>query len=98
MLTHFGNGLVDIFKSGFKNGEVAAVKYPPNPSDLSSEVTKISSEITRLGASGKAACAIRLRSGLAGAGERPRRAGGARGAGARAMDRTERLRSKWPGF
>jgi ABC-type branched-subunit amino acid transport system substrate-binding protein len=54
----FGNGLVDIFKPGFAaagGGEVATVKYTADAPDLSSEVTKVSSEITRLSASGKTA-------------------------------------------
>lgn len=54
----FGNGLVDIFKPGFQaagGGEVATVKYTADAPDLSSEVTKVSSEITRLSGSGKTA-------------------------------------------
>ena len=40
----FGNGMTDIFKAGFQaagGGEVAVVKYAPDPPDLSSEVAKV---------------------------------------------------------
>jgi branched-chain amino acid transport system substrate-binding protein len=50
----FGNGMYSAFGSGFK-GTLSEVKYPTNPSDLSSEVTKVSSEIARLSSSGKTA-------------------------------------------
>ena len=47
----FGNGLATQFTSDFKAAggkEVADVKYAPNPTDLSSEATKLSSETSRL--------------------------------------------------
>jgi branched-chain amino acid transport system substrate-binding protein len=50
----FGNGMYSAFSSGFK-GTLSEIKYPTNPSDLSSEVTKASSEIARLMPSGKTA-------------------------------------------
>ena len=54
----FGNGLLKIFGDRFKaagGGEVSAVKYPTNAADLSSEMTKVSSEVARLSASGSTA-------------------------------------------
>jgi branched-chain amino acid transport system substrate-binding protein len=52
----FGTGLVKIFSDKFKGkGEIATVKYPKDAPDLSSEVTKVSSEIARLSASGSTA-------------------------------------------
>ncbi len=50
----FGNGMYSAFSNGFK-GTVSEVKYPNNPTDLSSEITKVSSEIARLAPSGKTA-------------------------------------------
>jgi branched-chain amino acid transport system substrate-binding protein len=54
----FGNGLSDTFMSDFKaagGGEVSVVKYAPDPTDLSSEATKLSAETSRLSGSGKTA-------------------------------------------
>lgn len=54
----FGNGLTDSFIKQFKEAggkEVVAVKYAPEPSDLTSEVTKVSSEVARLSDAGKTA-------------------------------------------
>ncbi|HVO43805.1 MAG TPA: penicillin-binding protein activator [Aggregatilineales bacterium] len=54
----FGTGLLKIFGDRFKasgGGEVSAVKYPSNAADLSSEMTKVSSEVARLSASGSTA-------------------------------------------
>jgi len=61
----FGNGMVSAFTTDFQAAggkEVSDVKYAPNPTDLSSEATKVSSEVTRLSASGKTAilCACYL--------------------------------------
>lgn len=47
----FGNGMNEIFTKGFQaagGGEVAVVKYAPEPTDLSSEVTKLTAEVKRL--------------------------------------------------
>jgi branched-chain amino acid transport system substrate-binding protein len=54
----FGNGLMEIFSAGFQaggGGEIAVVKYAPEPTDLSGEVTSLSAEVARLQASGKTA-------------------------------------------
>src|SRR5258708_3310373 len=54
----FGTGLLNIFTERFKaagGGEISSVKYPANAADLSSEVTKVSSEIARLSANGSTA-------------------------------------------
>ncbi len=54
----FGNGMIEGFTSGFQTsggGEVAVVKYAPEPTDLSAEVTKLSAEVTRLQAAGSTA-------------------------------------------
>ena len=54
----FGNGLMEIFSKGFQSGgggEVAVVKYAPDPADLSGEVTKLSAEVARLKAAGNTA-------------------------------------------
>lgn len=54
----FGNGLADLFQEGFQaagGGEVAIVKYAPEPPDLSSEVSKLSAEVARLKESGETA-------------------------------------------
>lgn len=45
----FGNGLASVFESNF-GGNVVSVGYAPEPTDLSSEVTKVSSEIAAIGA------------------------------------------------
>lgn len=50
----FGNGMYSAFSNGFK-GTLSEVKYPNNPTDLSAEITKVSSEIARLAPSGKTA-------------------------------------------
>lgn len=54
----FGNGLTEAFTEQFQAAggkEVVAVKYAPEPSDLTSEVTKVSSEIARLSEAGSTA-------------------------------------------
>src|SRR5258708_3271908 len=53
----FGTGLLNIFSQRFKatGGELSSVKYPKDATDLSSEVTKVSSEIARLSAKGSTA-------------------------------------------
>ncbi len=54
----FGNGLAESFSAGFEEAggqEVAVVKYAPEPTDLSSEVTKVSAEIARLAEAGNTA-------------------------------------------
>jgi branched-chain amino acid transport system substrate-binding protein len=54
----FGSGMVDIFTEGFQaagGGEVATVKYAPEPPDLTSEAAAVSAEIARLSATGKTA-------------------------------------------
>lgn len=54
----FGNGMVKVFGDGFKaagGGEISAVPYASNATDLSSEVTKVSAEIVRLSGTGKTA-------------------------------------------
>lgn len=54
----FGNGLTQIFQEGFEaagGGEVAVVKYAPDPPELSSEVSKVSSEVARLSEAGDTA-------------------------------------------
>lgn len=51
----FGNGMAEAFSAGFQangGGEVAVVKYAPDPTDLSSETAKVSDEVSRLSASG----------------------------------------------
>lgn len=50
----FGNGLVDAFTSDF-GGEVAVTKYAPEPTDVTSEVTRVSADIARLSAEGETA-------------------------------------------
>lgn len=45
----FGNGLASVFESNF-GGNVVSVSYAPEPTDLSGEVTKVSSEIATIGA------------------------------------------------
>ncbi len=54
----FGNALAAIFTKGFQaagGGEVSVIKYSPEPTDLSGEVTKLSSETARLSKAGKTA-------------------------------------------
>lgn len=54
----FGNGLAEIFQKGFQDaggGEVSIVKYAPDPTDLSGEVSKLSAEVARLKESGETA-------------------------------------------
>jgi branched-chain amino acid transport system substrate-binding protein len=46
----FGNGMVEAFTEGFQangGGEVAVVTFAPDPADLSGEMSKLSSEVTR---------------------------------------------------
>lgn len=54
----FGNGFTEAFTEQFQAAggkEVVAIKYAPEPSDLTSEVTKVSSEIARLSDAGATA-------------------------------------------
>lgn len=54
----FGNGLAESFTKGFQDaggGEVSVIKYSPDPTDLSGEVSKLSAEVARLSAQGKTA-------------------------------------------
>jgi branched-chain amino acid transport system substrate-binding protein len=54
----FGNGMVDVFTEHFQaggGGEVAVVKYAPEPTDLSGEVASTSAEVARLSAEGPTA-------------------------------------------
>lgn len=54
----FGNGMAEVFQNNFAaagGGEVAVVKYAPDPTDLSSEMTKVSAEVARLSDAGKTA-------------------------------------------
>lgn len=54
----FGTGLYQTFSDLFKaggGGEFSGIKYPKDATDLSSEVTKASSEIARLSATGSTA-------------------------------------------
>lgn len=54
----FGAGMVDIFTAEFQaagGGEVATVKYAPDPPDLTGEVAAVAAEIDRLSAAGKTA-------------------------------------------
>jgi len=44
----FGNGMASVFESNF-GGKVVSVGFAPEPTDLSGEVSKISSEIATLG-------------------------------------------------
>lgn len=50
----FGNGMVQAFKQGC-NCTVTEIKYAPQPTDLSAEVTAASAEIAKAAASGKTA-------------------------------------------
>ncbi len=54
----FGNGLAQIFTSGFQEaggGEVTSIPYAPEPTDLSSEAAAVSAEIATLQGSGNTA-------------------------------------------
>ncbi|MBE7552858.1 MAG: penicillin-binding protein activator [Anaerolineales bacterium] len=54
----FGNGMAESFTQRFQEAggsEVVAVKYAPEPTDLSSEVTRVSSEIATLSGAGNTA-------------------------------------------
>lgn len=55
----FGNGLTELLQAGFADaggaGEVAVVKYAPDPPDLSGEVGSASAEVARLAAGGSTA-------------------------------------------
>ncbi|MBZ0294972.1 MAG: ABC transporter substrate-binding protein [Anaerolineae bacterium] len=54
----FGEGLAEKFQEGFEaagGGEVVAISYAPDPTDLSSEATSASAEIARLSGSGNTA-------------------------------------------
>ena len=54
----FGNGLTKIFSEGFQaagGDELVVVKYAPDPPSLSSEVSKVSSEVARLSEAGDTA-------------------------------------------
>lgn len=53
----FGNGMTEIFSQAFTaaGGKVAVVKYAPEPTDLSSEVTKLSAEVAGVQDSGATA-------------------------------------------
>jgi branched-chain amino acid transport system substrate-binding protein len=53
----FGNGLAALFQEGFEagGGEVAVIKYAPDPSDVSGEVSALSSEVARLSSGGATA-------------------------------------------
>jgi branched-chain amino acid transport system substrate-binding protein len=53
----FGNGMAEIFSQAIEaaGGKVAVVKYAPEPTDLSSEVTKVSSEVANVQESGATA-------------------------------------------
>jgi branched-chain amino acid transport system substrate-binding protein len=48
----FGNGITDVFTEQFQasgGGEVVSIGYAPDPTDLSSEATRLSTEIASLG-------------------------------------------------
>lgn len=52
----FGNGLVEAFTGNFAGGgELAVTKYAPEPTDVTSEVTRVSADIARLSAEGSTA-------------------------------------------
>lgn len=54
----FGNSFTEIFTPAFQEGggkEVSVTKYAPDPTDLSAEMTKLSSEVARLKESGNTA-------------------------------------------
>ncbi len=54
----FGNGLTESFQEDFAalgGGEVVAIPYAPDPTDLSSEATRLSGEVARLSAEGPTA-------------------------------------------
>ena len=50
----FGNGLGGLIEEGF-DGELALIKYAPDPPDLSGEVSNASAEVARLAAEGSTA-------------------------------------------
>lgn len=54
----FGNGMIEAFSANFTGegaGEISSTLYSPEPTDLSSEVSKVSAEVTRLAANGPTA-------------------------------------------
>jgi branched-chain amino acid transport system substrate-binding protein len=54
----FGNGMAEIFQTGFQaagGGEVSVIKYAPDPTDVSAEVASASAEVARLSAEGNTA-------------------------------------------
>ncbi|MBV7329850.1 penicillin-binding protein activator [Chloroflexi bacterium TSY] len=54
----FGNGLSEVFITGFQaagGGEVSTISYAPEPTDLSGEVTNASAEVARLTSAGTTA-------------------------------------------
>lgn len=54
----FGNGMAERFISEFQalgGGEVATVRYAPDPADLSAEATRVSADLSRLSGSGSTA-------------------------------------------
>jgi branched-chain amino acid transport system substrate-binding protein len=54
----FGNGMIDAFGANFTGdnvGEIAVVKYAPEPTDVTSEVASVSENIARLSAEGSTA-------------------------------------------
>jgi len=52
----FGNGLIEAFTGDFSGGgELAVTKYAPEPTDVTSEVTRVSADIARLSAEGPTA-------------------------------------------
>lgn len=52
----FGNGMIDAFSAAFETeGEIAVVKYAPEPTDVTGEVASVSEHISRLSAEGPTA-------------------------------------------
>ncbi|MCX9079718.1 MAG: penicillin-binding protein activator, partial [Candidatus Methanoperedens sp.] len=54
----FGNGLATQFQADFQalgGGEVTTVKYAPDPADITSEVTRLSADVSQLSGSGSTA-------------------------------------------
>lgn len=54
----FGNGMAERFTAEFQalgGGEVATVRYAPDPADLSAEATRVSADLSRLSGSGSTA-------------------------------------------
>ena len=54
----FGNGMIEAFSANFTGegvGEISSTLYSPEPTDLSSEVSKVSAEVTRLATNGPTA-------------------------------------------